>query len=218
MTTETRVDEPPLREIPDRPAPYAAVAVLALLAASLLALAMAPLALPDSYFWIEHGTSESGAQGIEGAWVARLGFVLFGLAVIWLATLSARRWRQPATALFLTFGVCMMAVAAFSIRPWEEDAPFDRTEDLLHSSGATVMGFAFALGVVAIVVRRRIDAQPLRVLDIAAIVAATLIPIGMSIWSEAYGVMQRLMFLVAYAWYGREAVLAFRSAREPRGD
>lgn len=53
----------------------AALATSIALATSMALLALAPLALPESYSWIELGTSESAAQGVEGAWVARAGFV-----------------------------------------------------------------------------------------------------------------------------------------------
>lgn len=56
---------------------------VSLLILSVLALLFAPSQMPASYDWVQHTTSESAAQGIEGAWVARLGFMLFGLVVIW---------------------------------------------------------------------------------------------------------------------------------------
>ena len=59
--------------------------IVAGLAAALVCLGVAPLVLPDGYSWIHDGVSESAAQGIAGAWLARLGFVLFGLAVVALA-------------------------------------------------------------------------------------------------------------------------------------
>lgn len=58
-------------------------AVLVLLGVSAVALAVAPVVLDESYSWVEHTTSQAGGQGVDGAWMARLGFLLFGLAVIW---------------------------------------------------------------------------------------------------------------------------------------
>lgn len=54
--------------------------------------------------------------------------------------------------LHAAFGVLLAASAAFSTRPWREGAAFDRTEDALHSVAGTAMGFAFALGAVAVLV------------------------------------------------------------------
>lgn len=54
--------------------------VIALLVVSAAALVLAPAFMPAGYDWVRHTTSESAAQGLAGAWVARLGFVAFGLA------------------------------------------------------------------------------------------------------------------------------------------
>ena len=180
------------------------------LGASALALALAPTVLAESYSWVEHTTSESGGQGVSGAWMARLGFVLFGLAVLWISHLRGGRWGQPATALHVVFGVCMVGVAAFSLRSWEPNSLFDRTEDALHSVAATVMGFAFAFGVTAVAFGRAADGRRWRVLDVVAVAASVVLPVWMGLDGSIDGVLQRLMFAVAYLWYGREA-LEFQS-------
>ncbi|MCB0117033.1 MAG: DUF998 domain-containing protein [Caldilineaceae bacterium] len=179
---------------------------LAALAASALALGLAPLALADSYSWVEHTTSESGGQGVQGAWLARSGFVLFGLAVLWLVHLRTLRWRQPATVFHIVFAVCMVGVAAFSLRSWVTGAAYDAIEDLLHSECATVMGFAFAFGVTAVAFQRRSRGQRWRALDAVAVVASVVLPIWMSIDGSVDGAVQRAMFVIAYLWYAREAL------------
>ena len=44
----------------------------------------------------------------------------------------------------------MVATAVFSTRPWVATAAFDPLEDTLHSVAATLVGFCFALGVLAV--------------------------------------------------------------------
>ncbi len=178
------------------------------LVSSLVALALAPLALDPSYSWLEHTTSESGGQGVDGAWVARTGFLFFGLAVVWIALQARDRWGRTATVFHMTFAVCMIAVAAYSLRAWFPDAPFDTTEDALHSVAATVMGFAFALGVTAVAVRIQRSGHHWRILDGVAVLASIGLPIGMGMFGEIDGGLQRLMFLIAYIWYAREAIQA----------
>lgn len=166
---------------------------------------MAPLVLDESYSWIEHTTSEAAGQGVRGAWLARAGFLLFGLAVLWLAHCCAARWRRFSMSMHVVFGACLAGVAAFSLRSWDETMPYDRTEDALHSVAATVMGFAFALGVVSVswVWGRR---PRLRALDAAAIAASVVLPLAMLAMTEQAGALQRAMFAIAYAWYAREAL------------
>ncbi len=184
-----------------------------LLVASLVALGLAPLAMPESYDWVEYGTSESGAQGVNGAWVARAGFILFGLAVLWLARIRAPVWKPAGTILHLAFGISMFGVAAYSTRSWEEGASFVASEDLLHSVFATIMGFGFVGGVFAVMVARRLPSTRQALPDLAAIVVTSSIPLTMS--SDVWGILQRLMFVTAALWYGREVLLGWRSGNGP---
>lgn len=180
--------------------------VLSLLILSATALLLAPLALPDGYSWIVHTTSESAAQGLEGAWVGRLGFLLMGFAVLWLASLCRPWWGGAGATLLGTFGVMMLATAAFSHKPWLPAVAWDPFEDFLHSLTATAMGFAFAIGVVVVGVRRSGASTVDRVLDLMAVSASVILPLAMSASEGFTGVLQRLLFLAAYLWYGREAL------------
>jgi hypothetical protein len=56
--------------------------------------------------------------------------------------------------------------------------------------------------------------EPGRALDAIALVAATVIPVLMARLAGLNGVIQRLMFLVAYLWYAREALLLRQRDRE----
>jgi hypothetical protein len=181
--------------------------VVALLVISAVSLAVAPLLMPASYSSIANTTSESAAQGVEYAWVARLGFFAFGLAVLWLAVALRKSWARGAQWLHMAFGVLMTATAAFSHRSWVAGAQFDSVEDVLHSFTATAMGFAFSFGVLARLLQRGRQGEPGRALDAVALVAATVIPLLMARFAGIDGAIQRLMFLVAYFWYAREALL-----------
>jgi hypothetical protein len=143
-----------LSPIPDKRPQLPAWGVLFCLGASVISLLAAPLLMPESYDWIQHTTSESAAQGLQGAWLARLGFLSFGLAVIWLAVIRKQGWPRASFWMHTAFGVFMFVTAAFSVRPWIEAHPFDPVEDGLHSFTATAMGFAFAFGVLACLLKR----------------------------------------------------------------
>ena len=100
----------------------------------------------------------------------------------------------------------MVGTAAFSHIPWLEGVPFDPVEDFLHSLTATVMGFAFAFGVVVRFLQRETADRGGRVLDVTAVAAAIILPLLMAMQPEIIGLLQRTMFSVAYLWYGREAI------------
>ena len=91
---------------------------IVMLVGSAIALAAAPFLMPNSYDWVRHTTSESAAQHVPGAWVARSGFVGLGLAVILLASRRRNRWTWPGAGLHAAFGALMIAAAVFSSRAW----------------------------------------------------------------------------------------------------
>jgi hypothetical protein len=176
---------------------------LGLLLLSASALGLAPRLMPASYDWLRHTTSESAAQGVTGAWLARLGFLLFGLAVVWIAIVRRPAWTAPVRALHMAFGLMMIATAAFSTRSWEPAATFDPVEDGLHSFTATTMGFAFALGLGLRLPSRGRDRVG-QGLDLLGMLAAVAIPLAMGALTDWTGVLQRGMFATAYLWYARE--------------
>jgi hypothetical protein len=198
-----------------RPA-FAGSAILALLGSSAALIAIAPAAMPASYSWTKHGISESAAQGVAGAWVARMGFLLFGLAVMWLSMVRAHSWQPAGRSLHLVFGLCMLGVAAFSTKPWIENAAYVRSEDFLHTVFASLMGFAFIVGTALVVVARRFRRRQTGP-DLGAAISTLGLSVAMSAFPSVLGVLQRLMFLVAYVWYGREAITSRRNLPYPVG-
>ena len=196
---------------------YSGIGIAVCLSASALALAVAPLFMPEGYSWVIHTTSESAAQGVDTAWIARLGFLLFGLGVIWLTAERRVAWKQWATAFHAGFGSFMVATAVFSTRSWDAAMAYNPVEDAFHSATATLLGFCFAFGVLTLLPRRRREQLDVRWLDLFALSAAVVLPIAMMLSAQFAGVFQRIMFLVAYVWYLREDYLFSTHANRNTG-
>ncbi len=195
--------------------PLSASLVVGLLGGSALALVLAPTLMPASYSWLRHTTSESAAQGIAGAWLARLGFLGLGLAVVWLSSLASSAWRPLIRGLHTVFGLCLLATASFSTRAWLPDLPFDPVEDALHSVAASVMGVAFALGLaIQMITPGRSRAR--RAFDAIGVLASIIIPLAMASGTDWTGALQRVMFAIAFAWYASEAVRLARPVEATR--
>lgn len=190
------------------------VGILTLLVVSLTCLLLASRLMPADYSWISNAVSESAAQGIHGAWLARLAFVTYGLAVIWLSVSLSGRWGTGARYCHLMFGIFMVSAAAFSIRSWVPAANFDPTEDLLHSFAATAMGFAYTFGVLLIFLQRPKGEPGGRLFDLLAAVVATVFPLLMLTLPDMHGLIQRVMFLVSYLWYAREGLRLSRDTMQ----
>ena len=186
-----------------------AVAVMAMLMASAVCVAIAPMLMPDSYSVVEHSISESAAQGVQDAWLARLGFLLLGFAVLVSASIAGERWGVWGRLVHRAYGVSMFGVAAFAHMPWE-DVPYDAFEDFLHSVAAYGIGFCFTAGVLIVTFRRGHGMRSARVFDWIAILAALVIPMMMFNVTGVAGLVQRIMFGIGYLWYGLEAIQAAR--------
>lgn len=181
-------------------------AILFLFVCSALSLLLAPLLMPESYDWIAHTTSESGAQGVAGAWLARTGFVLYGLAVFLLIILKSG-WTGSARIIHVIFSVAMIGNAVFSSRPWRPEFSFDVLEDTLHSWMSGIVGTAFTLGVLIVLLNRSRADRLTRSFDWLAIVTSIVITVLMLSGVESYsGLIQRVMFAVSYVWYIRESL------------
>lgn len=197
-----------MRETDDRlrftPRTWTGVA-LALLAASVLCLGIAPLLMPESYSIVENAVSESAGQGVESAWVARLGFLFLGFGVLILTNMAGSRWGVWGRLSFRAYGVAMIGNAAFSHMPWE-DVPYDAFEDFLHSVTAGVTGAAFVAGVLIVMLRRGPGHASARIFDLLAVLAALGISMLMFNFESIAGLVQRIMFAIAYLWFGLEAI------------
>jgi archaellum biogenesis protein FlaJ (TadC family) len=185
---------------------YLAFLVVLLLAASGMLVLAAAAAMPEPYSWRTHSISESAAQGLLKAWIARFSFLCFGAAVLILCIVKRREWARASYWMHLVFAVCMLATAAFSHKPWLPGVAVDEFEDLLHSITASAMGFAFCFGVVARWLQRGRTQLANRAFDVIALLVATAMsPVAVAFPSNG-GLVQRLMFAVAYAWFATEAL------------
>lgn len=192
--------------------PAARRAALGALATSVVAFALAPLLMPADYSVITHSVSESAAQGVEGAWLARAGLILFGVGVIILSLRPLQLWSLWARLAHTGFGVSIMATAVFSHAPWD-GSPYNSFEDFLHSAASFGVGMTFTIGVALVFLTRR--AVSTRVFDLVALAAALAIPLLMP-RVDAAGLAQRAMFLIAFLWYGKEALMASSEMTEER--
>ena len=161
------------------------------------AIVFGPLFAHPGFNWVANTTSQQAGQMVQGAWLMRLGFVAFGLGVL-LDALPDLRRGQYENGLFVFFGVSMVLVAVFSHKPLDPTLFFDATDDFLHSVFATLMGFAYGIGVAWRMVRMR------QKLDIvfSAIAAMSSIILPLAMWQlpEIAGLLQRLMFFISFVW------------------
>ncbi len=206
--------------------PVLAGIALTLLVGSAACVTAAPWAIRASYSLIRLTVSKSGAQGIHGGWVTRLGFVLLGLAVLILCSITTRRWNRLGRWSHRVYALAVIAAAAFSDAPWTGGS-YDEVENALHTAAAVASGVAFSLAVLAVTFHEARRVSPLvRVFDWVAVGAAIIVGPVMFMFAGVSGLTQRVMFAIAYSWYAIELVAVARPdpaslwgspAGEPRG-
>lgn len=166
--------------------------------------------MPSTYSWISDTTSESAAQGVSGAWLARLGFLLLGLSVMAMAFTAGPLWGRWPAVLHYAFGAMIAAAAAFSTSAWN-GGRYVHSEAGIHGVLAGTMGVVFAAAVIGTAVHARRSRLPRGLtLDVVAVAATVVVAVAMSTAPSAQGAFQRIVFAVMYAWYAAAAVRMLR--------
>lgn len=183
-----------------------------LLLLSVSMLALAPLVIPDTYSPIEHTISESGGQGVPGAWMARSGVVLAACAVMIMASQAGPIWSRTAKRWIWVYSVALVMLAVFPESPWHGGS-HQATVATMHSVAGVVAAISFIMAVVAVSQssRRRL---PARIYDGLLVSAVILIPQLMLLW-PVDGILQRGMVALGYGWLFLESNWIIASGRKP---
>lgn len=184
--------------------------VVIVLALSAGALATTPLLVAGSYSIIDHTLSESGGQGVAGAWLFRTGVVLASIGVFILTYAAGELWPPVSKWLLRLYALALLGAAWFSESPWD-GRPYDESEAFLHTVFTVSAGSAFILGVLA--VSRERTRRWAIAFDWLVVLSIALLPQVMLI-TELDGVLQRFLVVLGYSWLFLESARIL-SAREP---
>lgn len=163
---------------------------------SFVMLALAPLVVADSYSVVEDTLSESGAQGVDGAWVLRTGVLLAAVSVLAMTTMA--RWGAMARIAIRVYALGLVGLAVFPEAPWDGGA-FDETIAYLHTLSGVVGAAAFVVGVTLVSLARPSAHSSRRFFDWMVVAAVALIPLVMLV-TAGDGLLQRVMVGSGYIW------------------
>ena len=173
------------------------------LVASVLLLALAPLAVADSYSIIDHTLSEAGGQGVDGAWVLRAGILITAGSVWLLALGSGAAWGWVAQQWMRVYAVGLVFLAILPEAAWD-GRPHSPTVAFLHTVSGVVAAVAFIVGVMTITRRRPRYQRARRAYDWIAMAAVALIP-QLILMVGGDGLLERIMVVFGYGWLFSEA-------------
>lgn len=183
-----------------------------LLLLSMLAVASAPLLMPDSYSWLANTISESAGQAIHGAWVTRSGFLLTAVAVLLMSSIASTRWGYWGRVSMRLYAFGLISGAIFAKASWKDAVPSDRVEAFLHTLSVFWGGVGFALGVLIVSFRRQNPSRWRRGFDLAIVLATPVVPLSMLVFVGQAGILQRGLALVGYIWLLIEALRLMRAS------
>ncbi|MGD2043267.1 MAG: DUF998 domain-containing protein [Acidimicrobiia bacterium] len=189
---------------------------------SVLMLAFAPLLVADSYSLIENTLSESGGQGVDGAWMLRTGVLLAAFAVFIMTTISPH-WGKTARIALRIYVLGLVALAVFPESPWDGGA-YDGTVAYLHTVSGVVGAASFIVGVMTVSNSRPSRQRGARAFDWMVVLSVALVP-QLMLATTGDGLLQRTMVALGYAWLFVEAAriserlgIAEKPTEATRGD
>lgn len=168
---------------------------------SFVMLALAPIAVADSYSVVENTLSESGGQGVDGAWVLRTGVLLAAVSVFIMSTIA--RWGRVARGALRVYALALVSLAVFPESPWY-GAAYDGTVAYLHTVSGVVGAISFIIGVAAVSLSSAQRQRAAKVLDWLVVISVALIP-QLMLLTIAEGLLQRLMVALGFVWLFTEA-------------
>jgi len=148
----------------------------------------------NEYAIIKHTTSHLGAQGSPNAWVMNIMFIVLGSTSIYISIKTKVRFHQLVGFLF---GIGLIGAAFFRHAPVINLNAGRLLEDQIHSICASLTGVSFVLLSIG---HGWMHKDHQRIVSFIVGVIATFISIGMMMFPEVMGILQRIMFVTAFYW------------------
>lgn len=181
------------------------------LVVSMITLAVAPRFVPDTYSMVEHTLSESGGQGVDGAWVFRMSLILAASAVVTITSSAKQFWSSTTRWWLNTYAFGVVLLAIFPESPFDP-GPYNEMVATLHTASGAIAAIAFMLGIATVSISRPRRETWTRVFDWIVIAAVAVIPQVMLVVTYP-GALQRAMVLLGYVWLLIETTRIARQIR-----
>ena len=168
---------------------------------------VAPVFMHDGYSVLSNSISESAAQNVPTAWIARAALFASGIGVLGAVALKASTWSRATNISFTAFATLWIISSFFSTKSWVSGTPFNAVENAIHSYAASAMAIV-VLGALVLTFTKHSASRIDRLLALTLASAATFLPLASLLVPEFGGMFQRLMFFYTYFWFARHATLA----------
>lgn len=156
-----------------------------------------PFFSAEGYSIIKHTTSELGAQLTPNSWVMNVTFIGLGILCVVEALFALNSYTWHLIILVL-FGIGLLLSGLFRHMPIHPELPYSIREDELHSAASSLVGMSFTIFSFSSIFI--LTSKKNKIIAFLMGVLATLIS-GFIFGLPNYaGLLQRLMFMTAFAW------------------
>ena len=159
-----------------------------------VAVVLGPLYSVEGYSPVSNVISELAAQRTPHNYIMASAFLALGAAVVAQGISAFRRPLLP----FVAFGISFGAAGLFGHKPIDPEVPYSSWVDAAHSALATVSGVSLTAGFLWQAVAARL--QWYRWLSAALVLVCVGMPLLMLQYPHYQGLVQRVMYLLVFAW------------------
>ena len=161
-----------------------------------LVILIAHIFVPEPYNWMHNTISELASQGYPNKWIMQIGFIGFGV-LLSIGTITS--FRQEGKYRFrhlplLIYALGILMTGIFCTRPFVDGVPYSEVEARLHSSFASIAGFALSA---AMLLYFLTDHSRRRILHAISLVLVLGLSISFGLASSYAGIVQRILYLVS---------------------
>ena len=148
----------------------------------------------EGYKVVSNVISQLGAQNTTNSFIMVGGFLALGVGII---ADGIRRFSKPMLP-FIAFGLFMALAGLFAHRPLSPEKSFSVFAHQAHSLLATLAGISITVGLLW----QAVYASKIRTRALNTILALLcfILPLCMLAFSDLQGLIQRLMYLLIFAW------------------
>ena len=165
----------------------------------ILVILIAHIFVPDPYNWMHNTISELASQGYHNKWIMQIGFIGFGilLSIGVLRNIPREgiyRFRQFP---LLIYAIGILLAGIFCTRPFVDGIPYSEVEARLHSSFASIAGFALSATLLLYFLT---DHRRRKLLHLISLFLVLGLSITFGLLSSCTGIVQRILYLVGFSW------------------
>lgn len=162
-----------------------------------LVIIILPFFSATDYSIVSNSTSQLGAQLTKNAWIMNSIFILMGIMSVVFAFEKLGHFFFH-KGLILIFGLSLIASAYFRHSPIDLMIPYNRLYDQYHSIFSSITGFSFVLFAMSCIFIT--DKLKHKVFAFSIAISTSLLSILMFFFDDYKGLLQRLMFSLAFLW------------------